>query len=380
MTVVFASNYFNHHQSGISRELDRLTDHHYTFIETMPMEAERRDMGWGVDTYPDYVLRSYAPGGLQRSRELIQQADAVIWGSCPFSMILPRLLKGKLTILYSERIFRSGKIDFMFLARSVKHLLMLLPFQRNHYLLCSSAYSSADYGKLGLFRGRAFRWGYFPEFLEYDEAALAARKDPRSILWTARLIPLKHPEYAIETARRLKADGLDFRMELIGGGPMEQQLRDMVSRYGLEDQVTLSGSAAPEAVRQKMEAASVFLFTSDQNEGWGAVVNESMNSGCAVISSRTAGAAPFLIQDAQNGYLIDQSDLDALYRRTRLLIEQPELARKLGTEAYRTIAVQWNTRCAADRLIKLIASITENGSISPFPDNGPCSTAPIMKE
>ena len=207
MTVVFATNYFNHHQSCLARELDRLTDHHFFFLETMPMDDERRALGWKSDSQPDYVIRSYEPNQAKRCRELIRDADAVIWGSCPFSMILPRLLAGKLTFLYSERIFKEGKSGFGFWGRGVKYLLKLGLFQRNHYLLASSAYAAADYNLLGLFRGRSYRWGYFPEVLAYDPDALILAKQPNSLLWVGRMIPYKHPEAAIETARRLKQEG-----------------------------------------------------------------------------------------------------------------------------------------------------------------------------
>jgi glycosyltransferase involved in cell wall biosynthesis len=60
---------------------------------------------------------------------------------------------------------------------------------------------------------------------------------------------------------------------------------------------------APEAVRDHMEAADIFLFTSDFNEGWGAVLNESMNSACAVVASHAIGSVPFLLKDGENGFI-----------------------------------------------------------------------------
>lgn len=380
MTIVFASNYYNHHQSGICAQLDQLTDHHFYFIETKEMETERRNMGWGIADFPSYVIRSYEPQQAERCRKLMMEADAVIWGSCPYAFVFPRLMAHKLTILYSERIFRTGMSDPKFWARIVKYLLMFGAFQRNHYLLCSSAYSSRDYGLLGLFRGRAFRFGYFPECIEFNPEQLLNQKTPNSILWVARLIPLKHPEVVIEAARRLKEDGYSFRMELVGGGPMEAELTQMVQQYGLEDCVALSGMASPEQVRRKMEQASIFLFTSDRHEGWGAVVNESMNSGCADIVCRAAGAAPFLIQDGENGYLYTHGDTETLYQKLRALLDDPTLTRRIGMQAYETIHREWNTRCASERLVQLIGDLLESGAPKHLPDSGPCSIAPILKD
>lgn len=379
MTVVFATNYFNHHQSCLSEELDRITDHHFFFLETMPMDQERRAMGWDPNARPAYVVRSYEPNQAKRCRDLIRSADVVIWGSCPFTMILPRLLAGKLTFLYSERIFKHGKSGFPFWSRVVKHLLALGPFQRNHYLLGSSAYAAADYNLLGLFRGRAFRWGYFPEVLHYDPDALIAGKQPNSLLWVARLIPLKHPEAAIETARRLKQEGLPFRLKIVGSGPMEESLREQIRKDHLEDYVELAGSMPASQVRREMETASIFLYTADHGEGWGAVLNESMNSGCAVVACRAIGAAPFLVEDGSNGLLYSEGDVDALYEKTKYLLEHPEEARRLGKNAYQTMQREWNAAHAAECLVRIIRQI-QSGEPITAPESGPGSFAPILSD
>lgn len=380
MTVVFASNYYNHHQSGFCAQMDELTGHHFWFIETMQMEAERRSMGWEIADYPDYVIRSYAPGEMARCRKLMMEADVVIWGACPFRMVLPRLMARKLTFQYAERIFKSGKSGLMFWGRVVKYVLMLGAFQKNHYTLCSSAYTAADHALIGQFRGRVFQWGYFPECLEYEPEQLMDGKIPNSILWVARLIPLKHPEMVLEAARRLKAEGYQFQLEMVGGGPMEAELQAQVQQDHLEDCVVLSGMATPEQVRQKMERASIFLFTSDQHEGWGAVVNESMNGGCADIVCRAVGAGPFLIQEGKNGFLYPLGDQEALYRKLKALLDDPAMTRQIGMQAYQTIHQEWNIRSASQRLIQLFDDLLKSGTPMHLPESGPCSIAPVLED
>lgn len=61
----------------------------------------------------------------------------------------------------------------------------------------------------------------------------------------------------------------------------------------LNDYVTFTGPVQSDKVRGFMERAGIFLFTSDRQEGWGAVLNESMNSGCAVVASHAIGSVPF---------------------------------------------------------------------------------------
>ena len=68
---------------------------------------------------------------------------------------------------------------------------------------------------------------------------------------------------------------------MVGDGEMREQLKKRAGQEQLTQQVTFTGFQKPEQVRQYMEKAQIFLFTSDYKEGWGAVLNEAMNSGCA---------------------------------------------------------------------------------------------------
>ena len=87
---------------------------------------------------------------------------------------------------------------------------------------------------LGSYLGRCFRWGYFPETKHYEDfPKVMEGKKKHSILWAGRLLDWKHPEVALEIANRLKAEGYDFRLNMIGAGPMEQQLREQIAAYGL---------------------------------------------------------------------------------------------------------------------------------------------------
>lgn len=391
MKVTFVSNYYNHHQAPFAKEMDELTHHEFRFIETSPMEDERRKMGWGAESKPDYVLQSYLDkSNYRQCQQMIDEADAVIWGSCPFRMIRPRLRKGKLTFAYSERIFKEGYRGIAYWGRAVKYFSRLAPYQRNHYLLCASAYTAGDYARIGLFHGKALKWGYFPEAKEYNIEELMNKKSLAtttglkhpltSILWVGRLIGLKHPESAVQLAEKLKQTGYTFDLNIIGTGELEEQIRGMISEKKLDDCVHMLGAMSPEEVRQHMEEANIFLFTSDQNEGWGAVLNEAMNSGCAVIASNVVGSAPFLIRDGVNGLIYKYGDKDDLVRKMIYLLDDATRAKNLGREAYAAITKVWNAQTAANRLKELISCI-ELRKLETMYNCGPLSAAEtIAKE
>ena len=391
MKVVFVSNYFNHHQAPFSEAMHKLTNGDYWFIATEEMSAERKNMGWGQEELPAYAIQAYKSGEEEkRAKCLINKADVVVFGLNGwknFRLLQKRLRQKKLTFRYSERIYKNGIPWYRLPIQAIKLWLSGGRYD-SMYLLCASAYTAQDYAKTGSYLGKTYQWGYFPETRHYDIERLMQKKRAAenqkqeqaevSILWAGRLIPWKHPEAAIELAAALKEKGYRFQIKLIGNGEMEEQLHRMIQEKNLADCVTMPGAMTPGEVRTNMERAEIYLFTSDFNEGWGAVLNEAMNSGCAVVASHAIGAAPFLMQDGKNGLVYENGNQADLQAKVQRLLEDAEYRQELGKEAYKTIAQKWNADQAAKRLQEL-ADELEHQAECKLPKDGPCSTATILK-
>ena len=377
-TVVFVSNYFNHHQKFLSDEFYKLLGPGYHFISTIPMREERKALGWGEYT-PSYVLNSYiSEENYKRAMDLIYNADVTIIGSAPEKMLRERIKAGKLTFRYSERLLRHGLELKKYLYRFFRYRY-INPRKSNVYLLCSSAYTSADYKRFGLFKNKAFKWAYFTEAKKYENVdELIEKKNKAEILWCGRFLALKHLDDAISVVNRLIKEGYHCKLKVIGTGSEKENLKAMCSDLGCADSVEFVGTMSPDKVRENMEKAEIFLFTSDFNEGWGAVLNESMNSACAVISSHAAGATPFLIDDGVNGFIYKSGDISELYSKLKNLLETDGLTAKTGKEAYKSITEVWAPKVAARRFLALSDSILKQGDVSLYSD-GPCSMSEPLK-
>jgi glycosyltransferase involved in cell wall biosynthesis len=369
MKIVFISNYFTHHQKPLSDALAERCG--YTFVSTAEMTAERKNMGWGAEADPAYV-RSYIKEPEAISR-IIEQADVVIAGNAPAKLIQSCLRRNQPVLRYSERPLKKGIEPLKFLPRFFKWHYQNPPW-RKVYMLCASAFTAGDYAKFGLFREKNFRWGYFPLMKQYEDiSALMEGKEKATILWVGRFLEWKHPDDAIRVAKRLKSEGVHFRLDFIGSGPMEETLGRMIQEEDLQDCVRLLGTMRPEEVRSHMERAGVFLMTSDRREGWGAVVNEAMNSGCGVVVSDAIGSAAYLVRDGENGCVYPSENVDVLYEQAKMLLNDPEKTRSMGLDAYRTITELWNGEVAAGRLIMLAQKILDGeNDLNLFPD-GPVS-------
>lgn len=348
----FLSNYLTHHQLPFCLEMMQLTGGRFVFVETDDLPRERKDMGYTTlgEQYDFVIHAQRSEAERKKAMDIAFASDVVIIGSAPDDYIRRRLKANKLTFRYSERIFKKGLHDVL---RWVKYTVKSLPYRnKNLYYLLSSAYAAHDYYRCGAKKEKMFKWGYFPECKVYENIdALFANKKPGSILWAGRMLDWKHPDAAVETAYRLKKAGIAFELNMIGSGPMEQTLKNMIKEYELEDCVHMLGSVNPDTVRQKMEEHQIFLFTSDFNEGWGAVLNEAMNSGCAVVASHACGSVPFMVKQAENSCIYQSGDTDQLFTQVKTLLENPELADQLGRQAMTTVDVAWNAEVASERLV-----------------------------
>ena len=359
-------------------------ENQFTFVETEPIEQERLDMGYEDmgEKYP-FVLKSYKNDECYaRALKIGFESDVVIIGSAPEIFIQERLRENKVTFRYTERILKQGlirildpRVSYGIWSQNTRYK------KKNMYLLCASAYAAYDMSLLKAYPDKKYKWGYFPEVKKHDIEQLMKkkRKDGKiSILWAGRFLKWKHPEVAVKTAEGLKKAGYQFKLTLIGDGEAKSDLVSYVQQNQLQDVVEFKGFMSPEKVRNHMEEADIFLFTSDFNEGWGAVLNESMNSGCAVVASHAIGSVPFLVKHGINGMIYKDGDDKELLSLVMQLCDDDNLRESIGKQAYRTLAEEWNAKNAAVNFLKLAQSIF-NGKKNEIP-SGPCSVAEVVSQ
>lgn len=396
MRAAFVSNYINHHQIPFCNEMYRLLQGGFTFVQTQVMEAERVKMGWHEEERPAYVKCWYEEP--DACRRLLEECDVVLFGGTDDeSFIWERLQSGKLLIRISERLYKTGQWKAASPRGLVKKYKDHTRYKNKQvYLLCAGAYVPSDFHIVRAYPGKMYCWGYFPETRSYDPESLFSDKGWTQasgekipyLLWAGRMIDWKHPELALETAGYLKEKGCTFHMDIIGDGEMRGELEALRRSYGLEEQVRFLGFRPPEEVRRFMERADIFLFTSDRQEGWGAVANEAMNSGCALVADHMIGAVPYLVNNGVNGLVYRDGSSAGLFSQIQRLVNDRELCRFLGRNALRTVTEEWNAENAAARLLELIERLLKGADeAASVPTDGcfqgtlsPCAPAPVLSE
>ena len=381
MTFTFVSNYINHHQMPLCEALRRELGDDFTFIQTMPMEEERVAMGWGVDVRQlPYVQCLYQDE--YACRRTIAESDVVLFGwSQREDIAAERLASGRVTMRVSERLYREGQWKAVsprgLAAKYQEHIKYR---KKNVCMLCAGAYTASDFHLIGAYPGKLFRWGYFTRLRTYSEEQFNTMKvqDGRlHIVWAGRFIPLKHPEYVVRLAGTLRDNGCPFFIHMLGDGELEPQIRQDVDQAGLAESFRFYGYTEPEQVRDVMEQCHIHLFTSNHLEGWGAVVNEGMNSGCVEVVNEQVGAAPYLIRHGVNGLVYPKDRYGKMEALVLDLFENWETRRRMGRAAYETIRDVWNAEYAAKELLRFAEGLLR-GEIVPGKE-GPLTAAPILR-
>lgn len=382
MTLTFITNYMTHHQLPFCDELYALLGKDFHFLATNRMEDERIKMGWGAELR-DLPYALFYDDDYDLSHKLIRESDVVICGGTHHSYIEERLVLHKLTFRYFERLYKDGRIK-AFIPSSYRQK------KKEHtaynddpvYLLCAGAYVAADFDMFSGYKDKKLRFGYFPEFVKEDTDKLFESKSENvtEIMWSGRMLEWKHPGAAVYTASYLKDRGVPFHMTIVGEGECRERIDKAVKSKDLSSSVTVLDFEKPFEIRKRMEKSDIYLMTSDQKEGWGAVVNEAMNSGCAVVASHAAGAVPYLIKHGENGLVYRSGDLRELASHTAGLCRDSGLRRRLGMAAYNTIEKEWNPHVAAVRLMEMSEKLLADPGtdLSSVFHDGPMSAAPSL--
>jgi colanic acid/amylovoran biosynthesis glycosyltransferase len=137
----------------------------------------------------------------------------------------------------------------------------------------------------------------------------------------------------------LAEGGKSFQCEIIGEGPLENELRAQIEQLDLQDRVALSGAKPQREVRQRLAAASVFVLPSVVDAQGGmdnlpTVIMEAMATGLPVISTDIGGIPEMVVQN-ETGFLVRPGDAVAIAGAIERVIDDSSFAQRLGDAGYR---------------------------------------------
>ncbi|PYJ61019.1 MAG: hypothetical protein DME74_09410 [Verrucomicrobia bacterium] len=175
---------------------------------------------------------------------------------------------------------------------------------------------------------------------------------PPLIVAVGRLIAKKGFADLIRACGLLAEGGKPLQCEIIGEGPLENELRAQIEQLDLQNRAALSGAKPQREVRQRFAAASVFVLPSVVDPEGGidnlpTVIMEAMATGLPVISTNIGGI-PEMVVENETGFLVQPGDAAALAGAIEKLINDRPLAQRLGQAGYsraqRLFSIEKNVR------------------------------------
>ena len=379
--TLYLRNFLTHHYLPLCLELEKRLGDDFKMVSQKPIYDWRLKLGFeDLDKKYDFVIRSYeSEEELEKAKQLAQDSDIIIVGELINDYLEKRAAdKNKLTLRYSYRILllRDGFFKTIFNLKKWKEFYRMHIKHRkgNTHLLAINGYAPKGFNRLGLYKDRVYKWGYFidPNERSLEELLEIKREnDPVKIIWVARFISWKHPEMVLRLAKNLKKQNYNFKIQMLGTGDLEDKMRRRVKEQRLEDVIEIVGGVPADKVQGYMEKSNIFLGTSDAKEGWGVTINEAMNNALAIVANRKIGSVPFLIEDGKSG--MTYKNYREFEDKVKRLIEDEELREKIAVGAYEYITEQWTPAKAAENIIALSEALLD-GKESPV-KTGPASKA-----
>jgi glycosyltransferase involved in cell wall biosynthesis len=206
-------------------------------------------------------------------------------------------------------------------------------------------------------RGKVFRVFNGIDSTDFLPRDVPSPVSPR-VLSVGRYVEKKGFDVLIEACAKLRDRGRAFECELVGGGPLEDSLRQQIAERHLENCVKLLGPRSQPEVRRLLASASLFVLAC-QNDGEGGsdnlptVIAEAMFAGAPCVSTTIAGV-PEMITSGHDGLLVPPRDATALSSAIENLLTDPELANRLARNARDTAMAKFAVENSAKELWRLL--------------------------
>lgn len=158
-----------------------------------------------------------------------------------------------------------------------------------------------------------------------------------------RLTPQKAPDVFIKAAKEIKASIPEAYFIIVGNGGMEEGVRDYAKKNGLEDSLLITGWV--DEPLQYVELFDVALLLS-RWEGFGLALPEYMMVGKPIIAT-SVDAIPEIVEDGENGLLIDVDDIEGIRSSVKKLYEDKELQESLVKAGRQIMNKRFNAKRVA---------------------------------
>lgn len=176
----------------------------------------------------------------------------------------------------------------------------------------------------------------------------------RNFLSVGRFVEKKSPTSIVKAFKLVVKKFPDAKLWMVGGGPLFEETRQLVTELGLNERIILTGVLKTDGVKELMKKSRCFVqhsvtATNGDKEGTPVTILEAGSSGLAIVSTLHAGIKEAVI-NGETGYLVDEYDIEGMAVYMIKIAQDVELAVKLGEKEAAYIRENYEIK---DRIITL---------------------------
>jgi len=368
MKVIFITNYAIFHEVDLWNSFASQGGEHlsFFFVATAELSEDRIKMGYKEIDKP-FIVHSQKMTETQL-QVLFCDVDIIVLSDCVDERLTKFLNFAKYIFIKTEHVSKEKNLR-CFLSIRKFFLKLYNEFPRSKlYLLAASYYAALDFGHNFFPKDHIYKSGYFPHI------QIASNHETRNsfdLLWCGRLLDWKRPDMAVFSLKTLLTKDDRYHLTIVGDGPEKMKLNKIIFSYGLSNKVTIRPFEPHDEILNVMRHSSIYLMTSNKEEGWGVVLNEALASGCVCFASSLAGATNFLVNDKKNGFVFSNKNelKNALISFTQM---DDSRINQVRATAITTIRDLWSPEIMAKRLLEVCYGLCSHSSLPQYA-KGPMS-------
>ncbi len=213
------------------------------------------------------------------------------------------------------------------------------------------------YKDCGFPKEKIFPFAYFVEENAANSIKERTLDDICRLIFVGQLIGRKGFDLLLEALARCSAQG--WQLDVVGEGPERSKYEKMAKTLGIESKISWLGSLPNPDVRKKMSNSDCLILPS-RYDGWGAVVNEALTVGTAVLVSDTCGAAD-LIRNPVLGSVFPSENSVALSTELISRIEKGSLGLEERAKIWKWSRENISPQVGARYFLSIIANLSGKG-------------------
>lgn len=186
------------------------------------------------------------------------------------------------------------------------------------------------------------------------------KPDVVNYLFVGRLVYYKGCRIMIEAFARAAEADRRLRLDIVGMGPLEPELKKQTEELGVTDQIYFHADVSDDELVRYLKECDVFVLPSLQrSEAFGLVQIEAMAFGKPVINTRLPSGVPYVSLHGETGLTVEPGNVTELAEAMQYLAEHPSERQQMGKRARERMEEQFRMDTMLERVLHLYEEFAE---------------------